>query len=128
MLAGISHHIYQETVKHHVFVCATDAVSNVLGLFLCRYTLQKRAVMSAMLMLSALTCHVLAVVESLEDDEGKGVVSALAQICSFLITGSWNILWLLSVEVVGTRARQGGSTRYRPDEVQRTLIIALSGA
>ncbi len=98
---GISHHTYGRALESQVYVCVTDSASKLLGLLLCRWTLQRRAVIAALLLLSALTCFGLAFVEP----EMEEAVSALAQACSFLITGSWNILWLFSVEVIGNGAR-----------------------
>ncbi len=100
---GIWHHISQEAIKSHVYVCITDMVSKVLGLFLCVWTRQKRTVMASLMALNAFCCFGLGAMEA--SGESEQVISSLAQVSSFLVSGSWNILWLFSVEIIGPRAR-----------------------
>ncbi len=107
---GISHHIYKDTMRAQAFVFVTDGAGNLLALFLCLHTRQKKTVIGALLMLNAACCFALSV---LEVDHAEGsMVSTLAQICSFLVTCHWNILWILTIEIIGRGTRYVRMPQY----------------
>ncbi len=59
-------------------------------------------------MLSAFCCFGLAILESMSgEDDVDHIISTVSQVVSFLITCSWNIVWLLSAELIGRGARWG---------------------
>ncbi len=103
LYSSATYRIKSETLKHEIFDCLTQVLLGLFALTACRMTRTRRAVIVFLLVLSALVCLGLAMLESLEGRKDK--VSTLSHVVGFLIGCSWNIVWLLSVELMGKRAR-----------------------
>lgn len=102
---GIYHLVYNDsTMKHHIFKCAADFCFKIVTAYLCQRTRQKRTVLAVFVALNALACFALMVCHWITDGNEQYVETTL-QICSFLIAGSWNILWVLTVETFGPGVR-----------------------
>ncbi len=100
---GISHQIYNDSLNANVYDSVTDAIAILLALFLCVKTGQKRTIIGTLLLLSGL-CQFAMLNAKVMGNQTKTILT-LAHIQSFLITSSWHILWLFSIEIIGRGAR-----------------------
>ena len=63
---------------------------------------KKRSVLAVFVAFIGLCMFVLSGIHSVED---KSILSTASQVTSFLVSGSWNILWLFTVETFGNTTR-----------------------
>ncbi len=95
-----SHSIYEEDITSQMYSSVSDGCAKILVLGLCLWTGQKRAVTSALLVLTAICCFILYGVRGEEQ-----LVDMFDQACNFLVAGSFWVLWLLTSETFGVGIR-----------------------
>ena len=89
------------------FVCTTDALAHFLVLGLVLWTEKTRPVAFVLMALASVCLALVAAFGNPDDTspENEFMVETANHVCSFLISGSYTILWLLTAESFGHRSR-----------------------